>query len=63
MLRPYLDELLLGDHGDEVPESLTGIPSELHSPASIGGNDNSLVDKAEPHTGAHYRPTILTLPC
>ena len=51
MLRSNLDELLLGDH-DEVPESLSGKPSVLPSPASIGGNHTSLVDKAGPPTGA-----------
>ena len=37
MLRPNLDELLLGDHDDEVPESLPGKPSVLPSTASIWG--------------------------
>ena len=51
MLRPNLDELLLGDPDDEAPESLPGKPSVLPSTASLGGNDTSRVDTPDPPTG------------
>ena len=50
ILRPKLDKLLLGDDEDKVPErGFSGNPSELPSPANIGGNDPSLVDQADPN--------------
>ena len=50
MLRPNLDELLLSNHDKEVPESLSGKPSNPPSPASIGANKTSLFDKADQQT-------------
>ena len=52
MLRPDLDELLLGNHDDEDPENLSGRPSEPPSLASSGANETSLFESAGTPTGA-----------
>ena len=52
MLRPDLEELLLGDHDEEVPENLSGRPSEPPSLAGSGANETSLFDRTELPTGA-----------
>ena len=52
MLRPDLYELLLGDHDEEVPENLSGRPSEPPSLAGSGANETSLFDRTGPPTGA-----------
>ena len=47
ILRSKLHELSVGNHDDEVPESLSGRHIVLPSAASNFGNATSLVDKAD----------------
>ena len=51
MLRPNLDELLLGDYDDKVPESPSGRPGTTFT-CKRWWKDPYLVDKTDPPAGA-----------